>query len=98
MLQLSLSETASKKLKELIERDGAGDLGDTFLRVYVTGGGCYGFRYGMALDKKVHEGDEVVQNNGFKVIVAGHSKELIDGSSVVYFETVYGAGITINHS
>ena len=97
MLQLSLSETASKKLKELIVRDGAGDVGDTYLRVYVTGGGCSGFRYGMALDKKVHEGDEVIQNNGIKVIVDGNSKEFIDGSSVDYVETVAGSGFTISN-
>src|SRR2546426_8344558 len=97
MMQLALSETASKKLKELIERDGAGDLGDTYLRVYVTGGGCSGFRYGMALDKKIHEGDEVIQNNGIKVIVDGNWKEFIDGSSVDYVETVAGSGFTISN-
>jgi len=59
MMQLSLSETASKKLKELIAKNGTVE--DTYLRVYVAGGGCSGFRYGMALDNKVHEGDEVVQ-------------------------------------
>src|SRR5439155_500111 len=82
MLQLALSETASKKLKELIERDGVGNVEDTYLRVYVTGGGCSGFRYGMALDKKVHDGDEVFKDNGIRVVVDPNSKEFIDGSTV----------------
>src|SRR3989442_2290352 len=97
MMQLSLSDSGSKELNELIVRDGAGDVGDTDLRVYVTGGGCSGFRYGMAVDKKVHEGDEVIQNNGIKVIVDGNSKEFIDGSSVDYVETVAGSGFTISN-
>jgi len=97
MLQLALSETASKKLKELIERDGVGNVEDTYLRVYVTGGGCSGFRYGMALDKKVHEGDEVLKNNGIRVVVDTNSKEFIDGSSVDYVETVAGSGFTISN-
>src|SRR2546425_13334333 len=52
MLQLSLSETASKKLKELIVRDGAGEIGDTFLRGYVIGVGGSSFRDRLALVRK----------------------------------------------
>ncbi len=95
MLQVALSETASKKLKELIEKNGT--LEETYLRVYVTGGGCSGFRYGMALDSKVHEGDEVVQDNGIRVVVDPNSKEFIDGSAVDYVESVAGSGFTISN-
>ena len=95
MLQVALSEAASKKLKDLIAKNGTE--ADTYLRVYVTGGGCSGFRYGMALDNKVHEGDEVVQGDGIKVVVDAGSKEFIDGSSVDYVETVAGSGFTISN-
>src|SRR5437867_11026365 len=96
MMQLALSETATKKLKELIERDGVGNVEDTYLRVYVTGGGCSGFRYGMALDKKVHGGAEVFKDNGIRVVVDPNSKKIIDGSSLLYFETVARSGFTLS--
>jgi len=95
MMQLSVSETASKKLKELIAKNGT--LEDTYLRVYVAGGGCSGFRYGMALDNKVHEGDEVLQDGGIKVVVDPTSREFVDGSSVDYVESVQGSGFSITN-
>ncbi len=103
MLQLALSETASKKLKELIERPdpetgkALGSVQDTYVRVYVAGGGCSGFKYGMALDHNVHEGDEVVQHDGIKVLVDAMSKEFVDGSSVDYVESVQGSGFAITN-
>ncbi len=95
MLQLSLSEAASKKLKELIARNGTAE--DTYLRVYVAGGGCSGFRYGMALDNKLHDGDEVIQDSGIKVVVDSTSKEFVEGSSVDYVESVQGSGFSITN-
>jgi iron-sulfur cluster assembly accessory protein len=103
MLQLVLSETASKKLKELIERPdpdtgkAVGNAEDTYVRVFVAGGGCSGFRYGMALDHNVHEGDEVIQHDGIKVVVDAMSKEFVDGSSVDYVESVQGSGFAITN-
>lgn len=95
MLQVTLSEGATSKLKELIGKHGTVE--ETYLRVYVTGGGCSGFRYGMALDNKLHEGDQVLQNNGIKVVVDQNSSEFIDGSSVDYVESVAGSGFTISN-
>src|SRR2546427_1526183 len=73
MIQVTLTETAASKVKELIQRSDPetgqplGSLEDTYLRMYVAGGGCSGFRYGLALDRKIHEDDEVVQVHGLKV-------------------------------
>ncbi|HVG36180.1 MAG TPA: iron-sulfur cluster assembly accessory protein, partial [Thermoplasmata archaeon] len=75
MIQVTLTETAANKVKELIERSDPetgqplGSIEDTYLRMYVAGGGCSGFRYGLALDRKIHEDDEVVQVHGLKVLV-----------------------------
>src|SRR5437667_358615 len=94
MIQVTLTETAANKVKELIQRSdpetgqALGSLEDTYLRMYVAGGGCSGFRYGLALDRKIHEDDEVVQVHGLKVLVDGNSKEYLDGSNVDYAESV----------
>lgn len=95
MFQLLLSENATSKLRELIAKNGTAE--DTYLRVYVAGGGCSGFRYGMALDNKLHEGDEVVQANGIKVVVDPNSAPYLDGSSVDYTESVAGSGFVVSN-
>src|SRR2546426_12805196 len=103
MIKLTLTETAANKVKELIQRSDPetgqplGSIEDTYLRMYVAGGGCSGFRYGLALDRKIHEDDEVVQVHGLKVLVDGNSKEYLDGSSVDYAESVAGSGFLVSN-
>ena len=95
MFQVALSENALSKLQELIKKNGTPE--DTYLRVYVAGGGCSGFRYGLALDNKVHEGDEVVQSGGVKVVVDTNSREYLDGSNIDYVESVAGSGFMVSN-
>ncbi|RUS69077.1 hypothetical protein EGW08_023162 [Elysia chlorotica] len=51
-------ESASLKVKELVEEEGDNSLS---LRVYITGGGCSGFQYAFAFDNEAKEDDMVVQ-------------------------------------
>src|SRR2546426_9888420 len=101
MVQVTLTETAANKVKELIQRDDPetgkplGTPEDTYLRMYVAGGGCSGFRYGLALDRKIQEDDEVVQVHRPKVLVDGNSKEYLDGSSVEYGESGARSGCLV---
>ncbi len=103
MIQVTLTETAANKVKELIQRQDPetgkplGSLDDTYLRMYVAGGGCSGFRYGLALDRNVHQDDDVVQVHGLKILVDGNSKEYLDGSSVDYAESVAGSGFLVSN-
>ncbi len=95
MLNITLTDTASAKLKELIGKNGT--MESTYLRVYVAGGGCSGMSYGMALDNKVHEGDEVVEQGALKIVVDPNSKEYVDGSNVDYVESVAGSGFLLSN-
>lgn len=95
MLNVTLSETAVTKLRELIGQHGTTE--GTYLRMYVAGGGCSGFRYGMALDNKLHEGDEVVDANGIKVVADPNSLQYLEGSSVDYMESVAGSGFVVSN-
>lgn len=95
MFQITLSDPAVSKLKELITKNGTAE--ETYLRMYVAGGGCSGFRYGLALDNKVHEGDEIVQASGVKVVIDPNSREYLDGSSVDYVESVAGSGFMVSN-
>ncbi len=95
MVQILLTDPATAKLKELIEKHGTTE--DSFLRVYVAGGGCGGMSYGLALDNKTQEGDEVLHDNGIKVVVDGESAKYLDGSTVDYKETAAGSGFLVSN-
>jgi iron-sulfur cluster assembly accessory protein len=95
MFQVNLSDNAVTKLKDLIAKHGTVET--TYLRMYVAGGGCSGFRYGLALDDKLHEGDEVVQANGVRIVIDPNSREYLDGASVDYVESVAGSGFMVSN-
>jgi iron-sulfur cluster assembly protein len=103
MVQITLSENAASKLRDLMAKPdpqtgkSLGSADDTYLRVYIAGGGCSGFKYGLALDRNVREGDEVVQTNGIKVVVDQNSTQYLDGSSVDYMESVAGSGFMVSN-
>ena len=42
---------------------------DSGLRVFVSGGGCSGMQYGMAIEPAPREFDTIVQHSGVKVFV-----------------------------
>ena len=54
---LTITAVAEQKIKELMveEKDIVG------LRVYVKGGGCHGYQYGMAFESKMGDDDTVVE-------------------------------------
>ena len=95
MFNVTLSSNAVTKLRELIGQHGTQET--TYLRMYVAGGGCSGFRYGMALDNKLHEGDEVLDSNGIKVVADPNSVQYLEGSSVDYMESVAGSGFVVSN-
>lgn len=60
----TITDIASEKAKEyLVAEDKAG----WGVRIFTAGGGCCGPSYGMDLDEKSKDGDEVIEHNGLKV-------------------------------
>ncbi|MEM4287274.1 MAG: iron-sulfur cluster insertion protein ErpA [Candidatus Caldarchaeum sp.] len=92
--RLKVTERAAKKIAQLIKEENNDKLA---LRIYVTGGGCAGFRYGMALDENVYEDDVVVEAHGVKVVVDSFSAQFLEGSEIDYVEDVMGSGFSINN-
>lgn len=91
---ITLTDAAVEKVKGLMEaqnRAGAG------LRVFVQGGGCAGFKYGMAFDDTVEDSDQVYDFSGLRVIVDEMSGPYVDGASIDYQDTLEGAGFAITN-
>jgi len=92
-LRISVTEKAAEKVKAAMEKQ---EKGDSTLRLYVSGGGCSGFQYGLAFDKK-NDDDTVIESRGVKVIVDHESAKYLDGSEIDYEESVMGEGFKINN-
>lgn len=92
-LRISITEKAAEKVKFAMEKQG---MSDTALRLYVCGGGCSGFQYGLAFDKK-NDDDNVIESHGVKVFVDQESAKYLDGSEIDYEESVMGEGFKVNN-
>ena len=90
---VNLTEAAGEKIRGLLESKNQPNLG---LRVFIKGGGCSGFSYGMALDQP-RESDHVSEASGIKVIIDPQSLEHLEGSEVDYVETMMGGGFKIHN-
>ena len=63
---IALTDTASTKVKELLQAEGQPEL---FLRVAVRPGGCSGFSYEMFFDGDIAQDDQTVNFGDVKVVV-----------------------------
>ena len=63
---ISLTEKAREHLTKLLAERNIPDHG---LRVFVSGGGCSGMQYGMAMESEPREFDTIVDSNGVKVFI-----------------------------
>ncbi len=65
------------------------------LRVFISGSGCSGYSYGLALDNNVHPTDVVHEENGIKVVVDDVSFAYLQGATVDYVASETGTGFKI---
>ena len=91
---LIFTDSAARKVKELIEEEGTPDLK---LRVFVTGGGCSGFQYGFTFDEAVNEDDTSLQKGGVTLLIDPMSLQYLTGAEIDYQENVEGAQFVIKN-
>jgi iron-sulfur cluster insertion protein len=91
---ITLTDTASTKVKELISQEGQDGL---MLRVAVRPGGCSGFSYEMFFDSEKDTEDMVAEQGGVPVVVDPSSAQLLDGAVLDYKDGLQGAGFAIDN-
>ncbi|TDF98903.1 HesB/IscA family protein [Paenibacillus piri] len=91
---ITISESASDKIKELLASEETPDL---FLRLGVKAGGCSGFSYGMGFDDQEQDTDKAFEINGLKVVVDQDSSKYLYGVEIDFKDTGMGGGFTINN-
>tara|TARA_Y100001936_G_C15928057_1_gene587795 strand:- start:325 stop:726 length:402 start_codon:yes stop_codon:yes gene_type:complete len=91
---LIFTDSAASKVKKLIEEEGNKNLK---LRVFVSGGGCSGFKYGFTFDELINEDDTVMEKNGVKLLVDPMSFQYLAGAEIDYKEDIQGAQFIIKN-
>ena len=91
---ITLSDTASVKVKALLEEQGKED---HLLRIFVRGMSCSGPAYGMALDNEPAADDAVSDLNGVRIVVDPQSAQYLEGAEVDYVEGLTGQGFTVKN-
>src|SRR5207253_5486992 len=92
---INVSETAAVKISELLTEENKTGSG---LRVFVQGGGCSGFQYGLMIEENGQgAGDQVFESNGVKLFVDPISIRYLTGAEVDFVDTITGGGFTIKN-
>lgn len=92
---INVSETAAAKISELLAEENKTGSG---LRVFVQGGGCSGFQYGLMIeDSGQSSSDQVFESNGVTLFVDPISIRYLTGAQVDFVDTITGGGFTIKN-
>jgi len=91
---INVSPTAASKISELLAEESKEGSG---LRVFVQGGGCSGFQYGLMIEEGGGDADQVFESNGVKLFIDPVSISYLKGAEVDFVDTVTGGGFTIKN-
>jgi iron-sulfur cluster insertion protein len=92
--RIILTENAARRIAQLKVQE---QVGDAFLRIAVSGGGCSGFQYGFTFDDQRHEDDFVFERDGVAVVIDNVSLGLLEGAEVDFVEDLIGASFQVHN-
>ena len=83
--ELEVTQSAQDKLMEIISQT---DEDVSAIRIYISGGGCGGMAYGMTFTDDQNDFDNVLQFDGFKVLVDVVALNYLRGAQIDYVQEV----------
>ena len=86
-----------KAIEMVLEAMKAEKLEGHGLRVFVQGGGCGGFQYGLDFEKEARSGDFEYDYDGLTVYVDPMSAMHLEGTTVDYVMGISGAGFKFDN-
>ena len=91
-----VTEAAASKIHALLAEEQRADAG---LRVFVQGGGCSGFQYGLMIEEGAGdaEADRIFESNGITLFVDPISIRYLAGAEVDFVDNLMGGGFTIKN-
>src|SRR5882672_12419879 len=92
---IKLTESAGRKVAQLMERDG---VADGALRVKIVGGGCAGLEYKMDFEKNPPTPKDIlIETGGTRVLVDVKSALYVSGSQIDFKDALIGGGFKIHN-
>lgn len=93
---INVTSVAAEKIGELLAEEGKPAAG---LRVFVQGGGCSGFQYGLMIEEgdAAADVDKIVESNGVRLFVDPISVRYLKGAEVDFVDNLSGGGFTIKN-
>lgn len=93
---INVTPLAAEKIHELLTEEKKTDAG---LRVFVQGGGCSGFQYGLMIEEGegATEADQTIESNGVRLFVDPISVRYLKGAEVDFVDNLAGGGFTIRN-
>lgn len=91
-----VTDAAAGKIQNLLAEEKKSDAG---LRVFVQGGGCSGFQYGLMIEEGSGdaESDRIFESNGIRLFVDPISVRYLKGAEVDFVDNLMGGGFTIRN-
>ncbi len=91
---ITISKSAAEMVRNLLAQKEVPDYG---LRIFVSGGGCSGMQYGMALEPESRPTDHIISSEDVKIFIDPTSMMYLSGSVVDYEDSLMGGGFRIDN-
>ena len=89
---ISMTPAAAKKIAQLMDKDG-----HKGLRIGVKKGGCAGMEYTMDYVAEVDPLDEVVEQDGARIMIAPMAQMFLFGTEIDYETSLLESGFKFNN-
>ncbi|MDT0682887.1 iron-sulfur cluster assembly accessory protein [Roseicyclus sp. F158] len=89
---VTLTPAATAQIARLMERDGT-----TGLRIGIKKGGCAGMEYTMDYATEIDPNDEVVEQDGARVMIAPMAQMFLFGTEIDYATSLLESGFRFNN-
>ncbi len=89
---VTMTDAAAKQIRKLMDAKG-----HTGLRIGVKKGGCAGMEYTMEYVDELNEHDEVVEQNGARILIAPMAQMFLFGTQIDYEVSLLEAGFKFNN-
>lgn len=91
---ITLTSSAAAAVRDVMAKK---NLEGYALRVFVSGGGCSGLQYSLALDSNIRAEDVVTETDGIKLLIDEVSIKYMQGATIDYVDDLTSAGFKINN-
>jgi iron-sulfur cluster assembly protein len=95
MSLIQVTEAAAAQIKRLL--DAEGKTATHALRMKVIGGGCSGLQYQLSFDSLRKDSDNLVEDNGVRVVIDEKSALYLVGTSLDYVDSLMESGFKIQN-